>query len=202
MRKVMNYRYYVVLLLCFVTTSCANTKMTQHWLLAEHERPYQHPLIIGISDSQQTRQIYEKHFVSELKKQNIMATASYTIINSKQKMNRETVINAIQGTNIDAVIVSYLVSSETEVKYHESPLSQGYSGDVEHNRISDTLVSTRGRTSNTEIITLKNDLYDARTKSLVWSSQTRTVAPESIDAVVVDVTALLIEQMLSDKVLK
>ena len=201
-RFVMNVKYYIVLALTVFIASCANTKVTESWIDTERNKTYSHLMIIGISDSQQTRQIYEKHFVSELKKVGVTATASYTLINSKQKMNRETVIKAIQGTDIDSVIVSYLVSSEVEVKHHESPLNQGYSGDIEGNRLSATLVATRGRTSSAEIITLKNDLYDVKTKSLVWTIQTRSVAPESIDEVVTDVTELMISQLLSDDLIK
>jgi hypothetical protein len=68
--------------------------------------------------------------------------------------------------------------------------------------MSDTLISTRGRASSTEIVTLKTDVYDAGSKSLVWSAQTRTVAPESIDEVVTEVTAILISHMLGDNVIK
>ncbi len=192
----------IILFASLLIVSCANTKVTQHWLDEEHSKAYQHLMIIGISDSQQTRRVFENHFVSELNKLDITATASFTLINSRQKMNRETVIEAIKGTPIDAVLVSYLVSSETRVQHHESPLSQGYSGDVENKRISATLIATRGRTSSSEIITLKNDLYEAKTKTLVWSTQTRTVAPDSIDEVVTDVVALLINQMMRDDVIK
>ena len=198
----MNIRYLIVLALSIFVASCAKTKVIENWVSEDLSKPYRHPMIIGISDSQQTRQIYEKHFVSELQKINVTATASYTQISSKQKMNRETVLKTIQGTDIDSVIVTYLVSSETEVKHHESPLSQGYSGDIEGSRLSATLVSTRGRTSSAEIITLKNDLYDVQTKTLIWTTQTRTVAPESIDEAITDVVDLLISQMLSDDVIK
>jgi len=198
----MNVRPYVVAVLSVLLAACANTKVIDHWVYEGHTTPYTHPMVIGVSDSQQTRQIFEKHFVAELKKINIIATPSYMLISSKQKMNRETVINAVRGTDIDAVFVTYLVSSENVVKHHESPMSQGYSGDVEDHRLSDTLVSTRGRTSDAEIVTLKNDVYDASSKKLVWSTQTRTVAPESIDEVVIDVTAILISHMLDDNVIK
>jgi len=195
-------KHYFILALVVLLASCANTKIIENWVEDEATKTYSHLLIIGISDSQQTRQIYEKHFVAELSKLNIKATASFKLISSKQKMTRETVSKAIEGTQIDAVLVSYLVSSETLVRHHESPLSMGYSGDVESKQISDTLVSARGRNSNAEIITLKNDIYDAKTKSLIWSVQTRTVAPDSIDEVVTDVTSLLINQMLADNVIK
>ena len=198
----MRVNYFIILVLSLVMTSCSNTEVIQDWVAEGLDKTYQHPLIIGISDSQQTRQIFEKHFVSELAKNNVTATPSYTLISSKQKMNRETVMKAIEGTEIDSVIVTYLVSSETEVMYHESPLSQGYSGDPDSTKVSATLVSTRGRTSSAEIITLKNDLYDVETKTLRWTAQTRTVAPESIDEVVTDVTSLLVDRLLNDGLLK
>ena len=198
----MRVNYFIILVLSLVMTSCSNTEVIQDWVAEGLDKTYQHPLIIGISDSQQTRQIFEKHFVSELAKNNVTATPSYTLISSKQKMNRETVMKAIEGTDIDSVIVTYLVSSETEVMYHESPLSQGYSGDPDSTKVSATLVSTRGRTSSAEIITLKNDLYDVETKTLRWTAQTRTVAPESIDEVVTDVTELLVDRLINDGILK
>jgi hypothetical protein len=201
-RLKMRVNYFIILVLSLVMTSCSNTEVIQDWVAEGLDKTYQHPLIIGISDSQQTRQIFEKHFVSELAKNNVTATPSYTLISSKQKMNRETVMKAIEGTEIDSVIVTYLVSSETEVMYHESPLSQGYSGDPDSTKVSATLVSTRGRTSSAEIITLKNDLYDVETKTLRWTAQTRTVAPESIDEVVTDVTELLVDRLINDGILK
>jgi len=198
----MKFKYYSVLVLSILIASCANTEVIDHWVDAEHSHPYQHPMIIGISDSQQTRQIFEKYFVSELKKIHISATPSYELISSKQKMNRETVIKAIQGTDIDAVIITYLVSSDSQIKYQNSPLNQGYSGDVENIMMSDTLISTRGRARSSEIVILKTDVYDASSKSLVWSAQTRTVSPESIDEVITSVTAILISHMLGDDVIK
>lgn len=198
----MRVNTFFVLLAGLLVTSCANTKIIDDWVDDDLAKTYHHPMIIGVSDSQQTRQIYEKHFVSELAKRNIKATPSYMLISSRQKMNRETVIDVVEDTEIDSVIITYLVSSETEVMHHESPLSQGYSGDPESTLLSSTLIANRYRTSNAEIITLKNDLYDVETKSLSWSAQTRTVAPESIDEVVTDVTELLVDQLLDDGVLK
>jgi len=193
---------YFIFLLALLITACSNTKVISSWKQEDLGKTYHHPMIIGVSDSQQTRQLFEKHFVEELAKKNITATPSYKLINSKQKINRDTVIQAVQGTDIDAALVTYLVSSETEVEYHESPLNVGYSDESDDMRVSATLVSTRGRATDSEIITLKNDLYDAKSKSLVWSAQTRSVAPESIDDVVIDVTSLLIQELIDDGMLK
>lgn len=200
--KSIKVKNIVVLLLSIVIVSCASTSVKESWILEGHNKSYKQPMIIGISDSQQTRRLYENHMVAELNKKNINAIASHTLISSKQKIDRDTVIVTVKGTEIDAVIVSYLVSDEAVTVHRDSPLNTGYSSNVENNKVSDTLISVRGRSSSGEIIVLKNDLYDTQTKSLVWSVQTRSVAPESIDQVITEVTELLIEQLFDDKLLK
>lgn len=192
----------VVTLMCLVVASCANTRLKETWMLEDHKKTYHQPMIIGISDSQQTRRIYENHFVSELKKKNIDAVPSYTLISSKQVINRETVVAAIKDTDIDAVLVSYLVSADEEIRHQNSPLNMSYSGSVESSQISATIVTTRGRSRTGEVFVLKNDIYDAESNELVWSAYTKTVAPESIDEVVTDVTELLIGELFADELLK
>lgn len=200
--KSIKVKNIVVLLLSIVIVSCASTSVKESWILEGHNKSYKQPMIIGISDSQQTRRLYENYMVAELNKKNINAIASHTLISSKQKIDRDTVIVTVKGTEIDAVIVSYLVSDEAVTVHRDSPLNTGYSSNVENNKVSDTLISVRGRSSSGEIVVLKNDLYDTQTKSLVWSVQTRSVAPESIDQVITEVTELLIKQLFDDKLLK
>ncbi|MDT8281757.1 MAG: hypothetical protein RQ982_02970 [Gammaproteobacteria bacterium] len=187
-----------------LAASCTGTHLVDSWVEPGHAKPYKYPMIIGVSDSQQTRQLFEKYFVAQLKKKNISATPSFILIDSKQKMNRETVVKALADTDIpiDSVIATYLVAAETEVKHHDSPLANTYADSADDIRISATIVSTRGRTSDTEIFFLKTDLYDAQSKTIVWSAQTKTVAPESIDEVIENVVVLLIDKMMSDGILK
>ena len=188
-----------VILLCLVAAACASTSITERWIEADVSGGYQHPLIIGISDSQQTRRIYENHFVSELAKRKISATPSYSLISSKQEINRENVVKAIQGSDIYSVLVTYLISEDTQLRVHDSPLNTSYSGNPDDNLISATLVTNRGRPSSSEVIGLKTDLYDVERKAMIWSVKTRSVAPESIDYTVVEVTRLLIKQLRSDR---
>jgi hypothetical protein len=194
--KYVNFKNLITALSCVLLVSCTTTSITQSWEKPDHAKIYTHPIIIGISDSQQTRRIYENHFVSELKKINITATPSYTLIDSKQETTGATVCASIQGTEIDSVIITYLIDEESEITYRTSPLIRGYSENIESNQISDTLVSTRGRTSTKEIVVLKTDFYDAQSRSMVWSVQTTSTSPEAIDAVVTDVTSLLINKLI------
>lgn len=196
------FKNIFVLVLCIMMASCASTSLTTSWTEAGLDQSFKHPMIIGISDSQQTRRIYEKHFVAGLKERNITATPSYTLISSKQKMNRETVVKAIQGTDIDSVLVTYVVSADAVMRHHDSPLNTGYSGSAETHMVSATMITTRGRSSSSEVIDLKSDFYSVQSKALVWSAQTKTVAPDSIDDAIKEVTELLIDELMDDNILK
>ena len=190
------------LFISLLLVSCANTSITESWVEEDNPKSYKHPMIIGLSDSQQTRQIYEKHLASGLGEKSVTATPSYALISSKQKINRETVVNSIRGTEIDSVLVTYLVSADSKLEHRDSPINTGYSGNVDNSLMSDTLISNRGRSRSSEVITLKSDFYDVQAKKVVWSMQTKTVAPESIDEVIINVTELLISQLLDDDILK
>lgn len=197
--------YFVLMSMVLVLgiSSCASTSLTQSWKQPELEdQTFEHLLIIGVSDSQQTRRIYENHFVEQLAKRKIRATPSYSLIDSKQIINRETVVNAVRNTDIDSALVTYLVSVDNEVIYHDSPLNPGYSGSPDANMISATLITNRGRSSNSEVISLKSDFYDVTAESMLWSAQTRTVAPDSIDQTIIEVTELLINKLFDDDILK
>ena len=82
-------------------TSCANTKISQSWVEPDNKKSYNDLLIIGISESEQDRRAYESNFVEVLRSHGVEGEASYKIINSKEKINRDTVVNAIKGMNID-----------------------------------------------------------------------------------------------------
>ena len=184
----------------YLLASCSHTSIEGNWKEPELDSRYVQPLVIGISDSQQNRQIFEKQFVEKLKQGNVHAIPSYTMISSKQKINRETVVEAIKGTDIDAVLVTYLVSADYEMKYEDSPVNMGYSGSSETNMMSSTIISKRGRSRSEEVISLKTDLFDVNKKALVWSTQTKTVGPESIDHTIIEVTDLLVEQLFDDDI--
>lgn len=196
----MYIKKFFVLMLCGLIVACANTTVIQSWVETEPGEAYKRPLVIGMSDSQQTRRIYEDYVVAKFRKKHVIATPSYTLISSKQDINRDTVVAAIKDSDIDSVLVSYLVSAKTETVLRESPLNTGYSGNNEDLQLSATIITNPGRYNEEEIITLKHDLYDVATGKIVWALETRSVAVDSIDEIVTDVTALIIKQLYNDKV--
>ncbi len=190
-------------------SGCANTTITQSWTQQDAERrTYKQPMVLVISDSQQTRRIYEDSLVARLKEEGISATPSYLLIGSRSEINSENVDSAIQRSNqnaynnmpIDSVLISYLAVVDKALSKQDSPLGETYSGDAGDNMLSATLIVGRGRFNTKEVVPLKNDLYDIQQKSIVWSVQTKTDDLTTIDALVVSVTEALVDELVDDEV--
>ena len=198
-----------VIIFTLFVNACANTKVTQSWEQehAEAKRSYKKPMVFVISDSQQTRRIYEDSLIARLKDAGVSAVPSYLLIDSKQ-VTQETVDISVERFNqsaydnvpIDSVLISYLAVEDKELSKQDSPLGESYSGDAGDNMLSATLIVGRGRFNNNEVVPLKNDLYDVKQKSIVWSAQTETDDLTTIDALVLSATEVLVEQLVDDEV--
>ena len=184
--------------------SCANTKLSQSWVEPSNERSYNDILIIGIGESEQNRRAYESYFVEELNTHGVESVASYKIIRQNEDIDRNTVVNAIDGLNIDGVLVTHMVAVDEETIYRPSmdymPMYGGghYGGLYSYYPHVNTYVHQPGYYTTHETYTLETNLYDVETEEMIWSARSRTFSPESVDEVIVDLTKLLIAD-LKDK---
>ena len=191
-----------------LVASCANTKISQSWVEPDNKRSYNDLLIIGVGESQQNRRAYESHFVEELQAKGTEAVASYKLIPNSEKLNRDTVDKAIQGMEIDGVIVTHLVAVDEETIYRPSmdymPMYGGgyYGGLYSYYPHVNTYVSRPGYYTTHETYTLETNLYDVESEELVWSARSRTFSPESVSEVINDLTKLLIKDLKEKNLIK
>jgi len=202
----------LVLGILLLVSSCANTKISQSWVEPDNKKIFKNLLIIGVSENQQNRRAYESNFVEELRSLGINAEASYKIIKSDQKVERATVTKAIEGLNIDGVIVTHVMAIDEETVYRPSmdyaPMYGGYYGSGYYGGLYsyyphvNTYVTSPGYYTTHETYTIESNLYDVESEELVWTARTRTFAPESVDEVIVDLTKLLIKDMRDKNVIE
>jgi hypothetical protein len=197
----------VILLL----SSCANTKISQSWVEPNHNKSYNDILIIGIGESEQSRRAYESYFADALRSNKIEALASYTLIKSNEKIDRNTVVKAIEGLEVDAVIVTHMVAVDEETVYRPSTGygygGGGYYGGAHYGGLYNyyphvnSYVHNPGYYTTHETYTLETNLYDVKSEELIWSARSRTFSPESVDEVIVDLTKLLIKDLEEKKLI-
>jgi hypothetical protein len=190
--------------------SCANTKISQSWVEPDNKIVYKNLLVIGVAESQQNRRAYESNFVESLNELGIKAEASYKIIKSNQKINRETVSKAIEGMNIDGVIITHVLAVDEDTVYrpgYTTMYGTGYYGGGYYGGLYsyypyvNTYVTTPGYYTTHDTYTIETNLYDVESEELIYSAHTRTFAPDSVEEVIVDMTKLLIQDMLDKKLI-
>jgi len=195
----------------FLLSSCTNTKISQSWVEPSNEKSYNDLLIIGIGESEQNRRAYESYFVEELGKLKIESVASYKLIKSNETIDRDTVLKAIEGLDIDGVIVTHLVAVDEETVYRQTGYGgmyggyygAGYYGSMySYYPHVNSYVHDPGYYSTHETYTIETTLYDVKSEELVWTARTRTFSPESVDEVITDLTKLLISDMEEKNLIK
>ena len=179
-------------------------------------------MIVGISESEQLRRAYETYFADHIRDRGMESVASYKLIDHKSEMElsgmdknsfRMIVESAIKGSDIDAVLITHLVSIEDEDIYRPSLDYQpaygpdyyttGYYGNVYgyHGYVT-TYVQQPGYFTHEQTYVLETNLYDVKTEELVWTTRSRTFAPESMDVAIKELTGQIIDDLVSRKIIR
>ena len=202
-------------------SACSNTKLSQTWSDPDFSASYNDIMIVGITESEQLRRAYETYFADHISNRGMQSLASYKLINHKSEMAlsqdkesfRTIVESAIKGSDIDAVLITHLVSIEEEDVYRPSLDYQpaygstyyttGYYGTMYgyHGYVT-TYVQQPGYCTNEQTYTLETNLYDVKTEELVWTTRSRTFSPESMDDVIKELTGLIIDDLVSREIIR
>jgi hypothetical protein len=194
--------------------ACSHMKFTNVWVdEARINRAYRNILVIGIADTRGNREDFETYFVEQLKAAGVDALASIKILPDTTKINRETVLAAIEGLDIDAAIVTHLtgnveVESTFPPKQHGIVHSYGYGPGHINDQMYDyypyaSQYVHQLRNDNTHnVVSLETNLYDAGTEKLVWSGRSSQFAPDSVDDVIVQLTRLVITDLKKKNLLQ
>ena len=209
-------------MLCMLYISaCSNTKLYQTWSDPDSSRSYNDIMIIGIAESEQLRRAYETYFADRMSERGIQSLASYKLIDhkteqeiGKDKNSFRTIIeSAIAGSDIDAVLITHLVAIEDEDIYRPSMDYQPaygptyytttYYGDMHgyHGYVT-SYIQQPGYFTQEYTYVLETNLYDVKTEELVWTTRSKTLAPESMDDAIEELTGMIIDDLVSRDIIQ
>jgi len=166
-----------IIVLCLLI-SCASTKVTGEWKDPNLEaKKFNNIMIIGIAKQPTQRMAYEDEFVRQLKAAGVMAISSHSIIPFDKMLDKETIVQNIDGMGIDGVIITRVRDVEDKIEYHRSNNMYDY-----YNR---SFTVTPSFQTSSPIYKRKynfeSNLYDTKTEKLVFSLSSKTYAPENIN---------------------
>ncbi len=189
-----------------LVTACATTQPIAQWQDSSYTGgPVDNILIIGVSDKETNRRIFEDSFVRELKARNVTAVASAGIMPVDQKISRETIEAAIKGRKIDAVLITRLLGVSEEQSYvpptYQPMVMPGYGSYYGYYSRAYDYVYEPGYYAKYKVYKLETNLYQASTAKLIWSMQTESVEPKSPQQVIEDQIRIVTENLAKSKLI-
>ena len=179
----------------FLIISCAGTDVTQKQVDdAYKEKPVSDILVIAITGNEHNRRSFEKKFVAHLKSVGVDAVASEESIPMPPDLDlkKETILNAVNQYENDAVIITQLIGKEARDVYNRGGVTRmGYFSYSRNPGYSITSTTVR----------LETNLYDAKTGKLIWSGMSKTLSKDSTDHIMNDVIKAVITKLKQNKLI-
>ena len=179
----------------FLIISCAGTDVTQKQVDdAYKEKPVSDILVIAITGNEHNRRSFEKKFVAYLKSVGVDAVASEESIPMPPDLDlkKETILNAVNQYENDAVIITQLIGKEARDVYNRGGVTRmGY---FSYSR-------NPGYSSTSTTVRLETNLYDAKTGKLIWSGMSKTLSKDSTDHIMNDVIKAVITKLKQNKLI-
>ena len=120
----------------------------------------------------------------------------------EKKKKKETILNAVNKFENDAVIITHLIDKEEKETFTRGgDAHRGYYG-FYHSRYTYSYARDPGYSSTSKTVRLETNLYDVKTEKLIWSGQSKTFSKDSKDQIINDVIKVVINDLQNNKLIK
>ena len=187
--------------------SCATTKITETWKDDGYRvAPFSDLFVIGVAKEEKTRRSFENKFVEKLKAAGIQAVASSSVMESDQKIEKAAILAAIEKLDIDAVLITRLISLKEEEIRSPSTSEYGRPDDYQGRYSSDYSTAygyahQPAQYTTSVRVGLETKLYDAGTEKLIWAATSKTANPKSNIKLFDSVIEALVRDLKKNKLL-
>ena len=177
-----------VLLVALLLSSCVSTELTSVWTSQDDARPIARILVIGVSDSEHQRRVFEDTFVEKIKDTGLAAGAGYHTLDATDNPNPDQVLEKVSALDVDAVLVTHVLGVEEQSIFHPPTIQavpyRYYDSFSGYYRTVYDYVHRPGYTTNHVVVRLETNLYDSASHDLLWSAQSRTLDPRSTEKLI------------------
>lgn len=193
------YRLSWMLLLGGLLAGCSSIESTAEWKdPAYRDGPAKSYLVVGVSDNLAARRRFEDQFVAKLQAAGAQASASYQVLGAEVEPSADAVETYLQASSEETILVTHLLGREERSLYTPPSWQQvpryynsyrGYYG-----RVND-YVYRPGYYTDHEFVQLESNLYRAADGALIWSMQSQSIDPGSVDRLIDELVALAVKRL-------
>lgn len=173
-------------------SSCSSTKMSASWTDPNYKaKHFDKILVWGLSDNVAARATVEDEMAYFLNLKNISSVSGSDIAPPDRKALPHDIEESqaiLERNGFDGILTMGLIDKKEKTRYVEgtgyyTPMAYGYYGSFySYYPYMYGNVYQPGHYATSEHIYIETNLWDVTTGKLVWSAQTETIDPSSIDS--------------------
>lgn len=189
------------LLLCTLVLSCAGaTSMIGKWSDPDYtSEPVHKVLVIGLGENESRVRIFEAAMTKDLKARNITVVTGSSIFPVGTPIDTTGGRRWCADNGIELVTVTRLLGISKESEYVPGTSyyvpAPAYYGFYPYYYNSYAMVSTPGYIREYKVATVETNVYSVKNERLVWSGQSQTVDPASVNQAIDDICTVFVKEM-------
>jgi hypothetical protein len=154
-------------------------------------------LVVGVAQDAAGRKAFEDALASAIASEGGTAAPSYTVLPNDEKFSEDELHAVIERDGVDGVLVTRLLSVDKETENYTPPTQHlnaqtryyaggwgygfGYGGYYGMYGTTFTEIHSPGYFETSTTLKLETNLYSVATNELVWTGQSETIDPDSIE---------------------
>ena len=209
MTKTALHELLLLLILAVAVTACSTTRTSipLSWLNPRYEETvFKKLFVIGVSENDSGRRLFEDRFAKALAGEGVTAQASWGLLPQSTRLTKDQIRGAIEGGGFDGVLITRVLGVDQHQEYVPASTytvptgSYGY-GYYGYYNTSYGTVHEPGYFKTNTTFRLETNLYSAATGGLVWSGQSDTLNPDSLTDVIDSVTEAVAKKLRHEELI-
>jgi hypothetical protein len=193
-------RLAAVLLMAAGLAACSSFSLTNVWRSPDFKGPpVAKVLVVGVSNNETSRRIFEDGFVKALQASGVAAATSYGPMPESGKVSKERLQSAIRQSGAEGVLITRLVRVDKQVDVMAAPVPMGFRGGYYGWYGSAWAAPAMVDTYN--VVSFETTLWDANREAVIWSGTTEAIESSNVAKAAADMAQVLIERMKKDGVI-
>ncbi len=191
----------IACLALFFLTSCATSTLTSVWKDPAYQGgKLKRILVIGVTEKQTTKRIFEDEFVSQLRGMGVEGISSYTVLPQDKAMDKGALEPIVGRLGVDGVLVTRLLDKKRFDTYYPPqvtyvPHSGYYGGWYNYYQSSYSYVSTPGYSIQQQVVVLETNLYASKEEKLIWSGVSETFVEDSTEQLIRSFVGMIVKDL-------
>jgi hypothetical protein len=169
-------------------------------------------LVLGISQNQSARAVVEQTVADELAAEGfttVTATQSFSVSELEEmKGNRDLAHSRLSEIGVDGILIMSVLDVKEDryyvpgtVSYHPTMAYPYYGGYYGYWGATYTTVYSPGYYEESVNVFLESNIYSLDNDILVWSAQSQTEDPSSVQALAENYARVLVDEIIKNKVI-